>query len=433
MNGNAAKISSVATTLGMPVQVFPSGPPPPPPMKSQLSPNTNGNRSPSLSRKSPQPQSLEPLPLGLRPDIKNMIPANPMASLKKVGEPKPKNDFWVEEYRKENSKSPMPTDSLNTASTQSQNNEESKPVQEVKEVNNNRENENCKQQASDQNNNNVANTLSNGFGNTNAQRIYSPFSTTTSSPQPNNLPKPLTPIKLNQNESENVPIYLRSSQRAVSPKPISPLVDEQKRIQSPSLSNLQKQSSFDQTQAPVYTRTQRNVTASPVRQFNPANQTSYQSQQQYQNQNDLPTENAPIYMRSFQKPNNANAPQNTAQHQPLSTAQQSFNNDPGRQYYQPNQVKTPTTNEQDVPLANQKMPQWMMRRTNSKEIPEWANNVETYDRPNVTSQNNNAQQANTNANQLYSTTNGNSQYANSNNYGENKVSSLYGIHATTIK
>lgn len=81
----------------MPVQVFPTGlsaPPPPPPPKNQLAPqtNTNGRKSPS--------QNFEPPPLGFRPEIK--IPTNPMATLKPT--PKPEiREFWKEEYIKDKS------------------------------------------------------------------------------------------------------------------------------------------------------------------------------------------------------------------------------------------------------------------------------------------------------------------------------------------
>lgn len=87
-----------------PVQVLP-----PPMPQTQLKPHTD-SRSPSLSRKSPQ--VFEPPPLGCRPEIK--IPTNPMASLRKVPSPKPKDDFWVEEYRKEHSKSPKPESVTNS-------------------------------------------------------------------------------------------------------------------------------------------------------------------------------------------------------------------------------------------------------------------------------------------------------------------------------
>lgn len=98
-----------AANMGMPVQVFPSGgqpkaPPPPPPPQQQQQKLLNGNKAPTNGdRKSPQ--TFEPPPFGCRPEIK--IPPNPMAILRPVPKPKPKDDFWVEEYRKERSKSPM--------------------------------------------------------------------------------------------------------------------------------------------------------------------------------------------------------------------------------------------------------------------------------------------------------------------------------------
>jgi hypothetical protein len=98
-----------AAAMGMPFQVLPPPPPPPPKQQSlQLTPNTNqqtSNGSSPNQRKSPLPQSFEPLPMGFRPEIK--LPENPMATLKKTPKPQPKDDFWVEEYRKERSKSPM--------------------------------------------------------------------------------------------------------------------------------------------------------------------------------------------------------------------------------------------------------------------------------------------------------------------------------------
>lgn len=79
---------------------MPKAPPPPPPQQKLL----NGNKGPSVERQK-SPASFEPPPFGCRPEIK--IPPNPMASLRPVPKPKPKDDFWVEEYRKERSKSPM--------------------------------------------------------------------------------------------------------------------------------------------------------------------------------------------------------------------------------------------------------------------------------------------------------------------------------------
>lgn len=94
-----------AAAMGMPFQVFPTGPPAPPPppppqQKSQLAPQSNNAPNGTKS-----PQSFEPPPMGYRPEIK--IPVNPMATLKPAPRPQPKDDYWVEEFRKERSKSPM--------------------------------------------------------------------------------------------------------------------------------------------------------------------------------------------------------------------------------------------------------------------------------------------------------------------------------------
>lgn len=212
------------------------------------------------------------------------------------------------------------------------------------------------------------------------QRVFSPFAT---SPQPN-LPKPMSPIKLNQsNQDENLPIYMRSSQqRAASEKPASPQIYPQ----SPTAPNYQRQISLEQGSTPIYTRSPRNVAASPVKQFNQTFQP---------NTND--TENYPIYVRSFQRqqpPSPAPPPpasssaapirtqqqQNQQQQQPISTNQSSFVNEPGRQYYNPNSAATSTASAPGSSAQNStQMPPWM-RRSNSKEIPEWANNANDYNR-----------------------------------------------------
>lgn len=101
--------------MGMPFQVFPTGPPAPPPppppsvAKKPSQGHTNGNSAPApppppppvlpVERKTPVPQSFEPPPMGCRPEIK--IPPNPMSNLRKAPRPQPKNDFWIEEYRNE--------------------------------------------------------------------------------------------------------------------------------------------------------------------------------------------------------------------------------------------------------------------------------------------------------------------------------------------
>lgn len=377
--------------LGMPVQVLPQGPPPPPPAPKQSHLNVNGNQSPSVSRKSPQPQSFEPPPLGCRPEIK--IPSNPMAILRKVPLPKPKEVDWTEEYRKERSKSPMPpgigAEPSNVAETHlpeperdfnTQQFNKSMPDNAGSPINTMqsflprqaslKENENAFR---DQNNNYSGNNYGNNFNqNSPQQRVFSPFA---SSPQPN-LPKPLSPVKLNQsNHEENIPIYVR--QRATSPKPPTPQYEQG---QASPVSSFQRQASLEQAHTPIYTRSSRNVSASPVKQLN---QSTFQS-----NANDSPTENYPIYVRSFQKQQppatsapsapstNSFAPSTNSQ--PLST-KQPFINDPGRQYNQPNHVTSPPANDQSAPSSNQPMPPWM-RRTNSKEIPEWANNADEFNR-----------------------------------------------------
>lgn len=86
--------------MGMPFQVFPTGPP----VKSsqQLSaPQTNGN-----NRKSPQ--SFEPPPMGCRPEIK--IPPNPMANLRPAPRPQVKGDFWVQEYVQDKTRNSIPSE-----------------------------------------------------------------------------------------------------------------------------------------------------------------------------------------------------------------------------------------------------------------------------------------------------------------------------------
>lgn len=392
---------------GMPVAVFPMGPPPPPPTPKHGSNfNTSGSHSPSMARKSPQPpQSFEPPPLGLRPEIK--IPPNPMAALKKVPAPKPKEVDWGEEFRKERSrsKSPMPPSMIESSNAnetqlpepvrefnvqqtsapsdtvtvdaaspvQSFGSQQTPTIKETNELtqrdqNNNFSNTNyggnqCSPSLQQQQQHQPqSQQMQQPIQQQQQQRVFSPFAT---SPQPN-LPKPMSPIKLSQsNQEENVPIYVRSSQRAASEKPASPQVYQQPQI--PSNSSFQRQASLDHGSTPIYTRSSRNVAASPVAQYN-------QTSTFQPNTND--TENYPIYVRSFQRqqpPASPAAPKSAQQ--PLSTAQSTFINEPGRQYYNPNSAGSTASTAQN---GNQ-MPPWM-RRTNSKEIPEWANNVDDYSR-----------------------------------------------------
>lgn len=87
--------------MGMPFQVFPTGPAVGQNNKQLSAPQTNGN-----NRKSPQ--AFEPPPMGCRPEIK--IPANPMALLKSAPRPQPKSDFWVQEYVQEKTSDPIPSE-----------------------------------------------------------------------------------------------------------------------------------------------------------------------------------------------------------------------------------------------------------------------------------------------------------------------------------
>lgn len=126
--GSASPSASMgAAALGMPFQVLPPvqatasitagkninggnapAPPPPPPSSNLLPTPSLGSsfNSPNIARKSPTQQTqFEPPPIGFRPEIK--IPPNPMAGLRKVAPPVEKNNFWKDEYIKENSKSPM--------------------------------------------------------------------------------------------------------------------------------------------------------------------------------------------------------------------------------------------------------------------------------------------------------------------------------------
>lgn len=381
-----------AGATGMPVQVFPTGPPPPPPVptKAQLNaPANNANRSPSPARKSPQPQNFEPPPMGCRPEIK--IPSNPMATLRKVPTPKPKDDFWVEEYKRERSKSPMPGNVEANAPSNQANNDlthlpepvcqanaaiqqnnsvpaRDEPVNKVDssppslarqtslkndQNNNNFNNNNFNNNYNNNTNNfnnfnnyntNNSNTLSNQTVNSPQQRIYSPFSS--SSPTPN-LPKPLSPIKLTQDN--NVPIYTRSTQRKTSPSP-TPVNGDDSPPEAPAFyvrshqranatppppaPAFQKQSSVEQPKPPaqahpqnipIYARPTRSVAPSPPpfqkqssleQKPQPQSQAqqrpAYQPQPQYQQQ---ANENVPIYVRSFQRglsPQPVNSQQNVS-------------------------------------------------------------------------------------------------------------------------
>lgn len=87
--------------MGMPFQVFPTGPAMGKNNQQLSAPQSNGN-----ARKSPQ--SFEPPPMGCRPEIK--IPENPMATLRRAPRPQPKGDFWVQEYVQEKQRDSIPTE-----------------------------------------------------------------------------------------------------------------------------------------------------------------------------------------------------------------------------------------------------------------------------------------------------------------------------------
>lgn len=87
--------------MGMPFQVFPTGPAVKNNNQQLSTPQTNGN-----NRKSPK--SFEPPPMGCRPEIK--IPANPMALLKSAPRPQPKSDYWIQDYVQEKGRDSTPSE-----------------------------------------------------------------------------------------------------------------------------------------------------------------------------------------------------------------------------------------------------------------------------------------------------------------------------------
>jgi hypothetical protein len=156
-----------AAAMGMPFQVFPTGPtskpastttaspsipppPPPPPPKltipaptsSQLTPTNNNNselnggsvksQENNNNNNNNNNKSFEPPPMGCRPEIK--IPPNPIASLRRSPRPQPKDDYWIEEYRQEKGAyqqpSPPPIQSMSPPIEQTRQN--FSPVESVK-------------------------------------------------------------------------------------------------------------------------------------------------------------------------------------------------------------------------------------------------------------------------------------------------------------
>lgn len=225
----------MASSVGLPVQVFPTGPPPPPPVpsKAHLAPQPP---QPPAGRPSParSPQNFEPPPMGCRPEIK--IPPNPMAALKKVPKPEPKNDFWVEEYRKERSKSPMVNAdgqpvAQNAAPNASEERHLPEPVQQINgqdttdrgqspsvSAETNNRNLGSPQVIADSNN--TAYESSRPIVNKNItapqERVSSPF--TSSSPTPNQT-KPLSPVKSSQEPETQYYVRSQQQQLASSPAP----------------------------------------------------------------------------------------------------------------------------------------------------------------------------------------------------------------------
>ncbi|XP_062546023.1 uncharacterized protein LOC134212309 isoform X3 [Armigeres subalbatus] len=194
-----------AAAMGMPFQVFPTGPPAPPPPpppnvgKKPTIGQTNGNSAsapppppppvPSLERKTPKPQTFEPPPMGCRPEIK--IPPNPMANLRKAPRPQPKNDFWIEEYRNERRNDlPNPAQQLPVYNTR-------EADEEVAKNTHNRTDQLTVRNGSPNRSpspSNLTKPLENGshVSSIKTPPVYS------QSPVPPNLPPPITPTKLSQ-------------------------------------------------------------------------------------------------------------------------------------------------------------------------------------------------------------------------------------------
>lgn len=194
-----------AAAMGMPFQVFPTGPPappPPPPPNAGKKPaigQTNGNSTlapppppppvPPVEKKIQNPQTFEPPPMGCRPEIK--IPPNPMANLRKSPRPQPKNDFWIEEYRNERRNDlPNPVQQLPVYNTK-------EADEEVAKNTHNRTNQLTAGNGSPNRSpspSNLTKPLENGshVSSIKTPPVYS------QSPVPPNLPPPITPTKLSQ-------------------------------------------------------------------------------------------------------------------------------------------------------------------------------------------------------------------------------------------
>uniref|UniRef100_A0A8D8I3C5 (northern house mosquito) hypothetical protein n=1 Tax=Culex pipiens TaxID=7175 RepID=A0A8D8I3C5_CULPI len=328
-NGSSQPAVSPAATLGaaamgMPFQVFPTGPPappPPPPPSMAKRPSapvhstTNGNSvtapppppppvlPPPASKVSPKPQSFEPPPMGCRPEIK--IPPNPIANLRKAPRPQPKNDFWIQEYRNEKLNDPVDRPSLQISQPP-----QLPPVQY------------SSRDADDE----VAKNTQNRTHELTV-RDQSPKKR---SPSPSNLTKPLE----NGSRVSSIktpPVYSQSPVPASLPPPITPTKVSQTSQDTPTKSTLQQ----DQSSKPR------------------------------QNSSPSPPKTAPS---SPNTPNNSNNSNRTSPVKP-PTAQKPAPQALGSLYIPP--VHEVFAHSKQA-LLNQASPPWMSSRQNSaKEQPEW--------------------------------------------------------------
>ncbi|XP_039442875.1 protein piccolo-like isoform X3 [Culex pipiens pallens] len=329
-NGNSQPAVSPAATLGaaamgMPFQVFPTGPPappPPPPPSMAKRPSapahstTNGNSvtapppppppvlPPPASKVSPKPQSFEPPPMGCRPEIK--IPPNPIANLRKAPRPQPKNDFWIQEYRNEKLNDPVDRPSLQISQPP-----QLPPVQY------------SSRDADDE----VAKNTQNRTHELTV-RDQSPKKR---SPSPSNLTKPLE----NGSRVSSIktpPVYSQSPVPASLPPPITPTKVSQTSQDTPTKSTLQQDQSSKprQNSSPSPPKTAPSSPNTPNNNSNNSNRTS------------------PVKPPTAQKP----APQAL-----------------GSLYIPP--VHEVFAHSKQA-LLNQASPPWMSSRQNSaKEQPEW--------------------------------------------------------------
>ncbi|XP_055600923.1 uncharacterized protein LOC129749858 isoform X2 [Uranotaenia lowii] len=220
-----------AAAMGMPFQVFPTGPPAPPPppppsvaKKPATGPTNNGNSAPmpppppppfsSAEQKTPRPHhSFEPPPMGCRPKI--AIPPNPMANLKKAPRPQPKNDFWIEEYRNEKRQQvpDRPSQQSMYNSRQADN--------EVAQNSQNRTDELTVRNESPKKRSPSPSNLTESYGNGSRLSSIKTPPVYSQSPVPPNLPPPITPTKVSRTPSDTstAPVTPIESNQDHSSKP----------------------------------------------------------------------------------------------------------------------------------------------------------------------------------------------------------------------